>query len=367
MRLLVILIVLALNAIAANAQALTEWHRVYTFDESTLELNTSVVTPISKDVNRVRFRWTFKTPQSLGKLRYQSELEVIELNCEAKTFRTYHLTFLDAAGQIVSINDSPGEWQHISHGYMSERLFNSGCELIAKKFHPAPPRPDDEGREKVAHFAYDFAQELERAKDFKPLINRFFVANYLSGYLDDSQTNWFMNLDREIARRVSRAELQRFYVAQMNAGYLTSQYIISQLTTEPEDAAAARKLLPNDVLALVRNHSYTRHYQRSQGDYDFLGEKIDSVERLRSYTDLLERISSLMRTHVRSVRASHSQQWRDLTEEWELYHPIQTVCDTGCRGLPAGTKLFAVNVPVFRLEVAAIAGNLKVVSAVSRF
>jgi hypothetical protein len=38
-----------------------------------------------------------------------------------------------------------------------------------------------------------------------------------------------------------------------------------------------------------------------------------------------------------------------------------------CLDLPAGTTLFEVNVPVFILQVAEVNGNLKVVSAKSRF
>jgi hypothetical protein len=235
---------------------------------------------------------------------------------------------------------------------MTEKLFVSGCDLIEKKTHPAPPA--EKMLEKVAHFAYAVAQDLEKTKDFKPLIDRFFVTSYLAGYLQDQHTNWFMNLDRDVASQLSRQELQRFYVAQMNAGYLSSLYIISQLASESEDAASDPKLLPLDVRQLIKNHS-------------FPGEKIDSVERMRSYTDLLEKISSLMRAHVRRVRAAQSENWRAMQSYWDLYQPTVQDCTRTCMGLPAGTKLFEVNVPVFRLKVAEIDGNFKVVSAISRF
>ncbi len=360
MRLLLFVVVLTLKSIALNAQSLPEWYRVYTFDESTIDMNTSLVTAISKDVNRVRFRWTFNQPQSLGgsaEIRYQSQLEVMEFNCKLNRFRPYHLTLLDSAGNIVSINDSPGEWGRVPRGSMTEKLFAPGCDLIEKKTRPAPP--DDEMRlEKVARFAYTFGQDLEKTKDFKPLIDRFFVTNYLAGYLQDRHTNWFMNLDRDTASRLSQQELQRFYVAQMNAGYLTSLYLISRLPSES---------MPPDVLELISNHAYTARYKVREGNYDFLSENIDSVERMRGYTDLLEKISSLMREHVRKVRAAQSKEWHAMLEDWDLYQPMVRVCAENCFGLPRGTKLFEVNVPVFRLEVAEVGGKFKVVSAISRF
>lgn len=361
-RVVFVVTILAFSAIAASAQALPEWYRVYTFDESTIEMNTSVVTPISKDVNRVRFRWTFDEPQSLDKtppVTYQSELEVFEFNCKQKTYRPYHLTFLDAAGNIVRINDAPGKWQPVTLSSMAEKLFVPGCDLIKKKFGPAAPTEEKERTEKVTLFAYDFAKYLERTKDFRPVINRFFITNYLTRYLQDQQTNWFMNLNRNTASKVSRRELQRFYVAQMNAGYLSSLYLISQLASEPEDAASMQKLLPPDVQQLVKTHPYTTRYS--------LGDKIDTVERMRSYTDLLERLSTLMRAHVTRVNAEQSRQWSRMQRHWELFEPTVKTHPQNYFGLPAGTKVFDVNVQVFRLEIAEISGNLKVISARSRF
>ena len=362
MRVALVLIVLTLTSFVVNGQALPEWYRVYTFDESTIDMNTLLVTSISKDVNRVRFRWTFDEPQLLDNapgVTYQSQLEVFEFNCKQKTYRPYHVTFFDSAGNIVRIDDSPGKWQPALGG-MIEKLFVPGCDLIKKKIGPAPSPDEELQAKKVALFAHDFAQYLEEAKDFKPLIERFFVSNYLTGYLQDQQTNWFMNLDRSTASKVSRQELQRFYVAQMNAGYLTSLYLISQLGSEPEDAASMQKLLPPDVQQLVKNHPYTAHYS--------LGDTINSVEQLRSYTDLLEKISSLMRAHITTVNAEQSKQWRRMQRHWELFEPTVKICTkNNYFGLREGTKIFEVNVPVFRLEVAEISGNLKVISARSRF
>lgn len=365
MRVSLFLVVLTLNSIALKAQSLPEWYRVYTFDESTIDMNTRLVTAISKDVSRVRFRWTFNQPQSLGEIRYQSQLQVMEFNCRLKSYRPYHLTLLDSAGNIVHIDDSPREWSMVPLGSMTEKLFAPGCDLIKKNTASAPPGAEMQ-LEKVTKFAYAFGQDLEKAKDFKPLIDRFFMTNYLTGYLQDQKTNWFMNLDRDTASRVSKQELERFYVAQMNAGYLTSLYVISRLSYEPE-TAPLEKLMPPDVLHLISKHPYTARYKHRDGDYDFLGEKIDTVQRMRGYTDLLEKISSLMREHVRQVRAAHSTSWRVMLADWDLYQPTIRICAENCFGLPKGTRIFQVNVPVFRLEVAEVGGKLKVVSAISRF
>jgi hypothetical protein len=249
---------------------------------------------------------------------------------------------------------------------MIEKLFVPGCKLIDEKTNPKPKRTDDAQLEKVTLFAYDFAQRLERTKDLKPLVDRFFVANYLDGYLRDQKTNWFLNLNRDTAAALSREELQRFYLALMNAGYLSSLYLVSQLPSD-STGPVSEKLLPADVLQLIKNHPYTVRYRDQAGNYDFLGDNINSVARLRSYTDLLEKLSALMRNHVQRVRATQSKEWHALLEVWDLYSPQVRVCAANCFGLPDGTKLFEVNVPVFQLQVAEVNGSLKVVTAISRF
>lgn len=54
-------------------------------------------------------------------------------------------------------------------------------------------------------------------------------------------------------------------------------------------------------------------------------------------------------------------------QNWDLYSPRVRICARTCLGLPRGTKLFQVNVPVFTLQLAEIEGRLKVVSARSTF
>ena len=370
MRIALLLLLFAFSAVALRAQSAPEWARVYTFDESWIEMNTSLVTPISKDVSRVRFRWTFDEPQSLGgapEVKYQSRLEVFEFNCSLKQYRPYHLTFFDAAGNIAAIRDKPLEWRDVRRGGMVEKLFVPGCDLIKGRTAKPDAAADKTQLEKVALFAHDFAGELEKTKDFNPLIDRFFVTNYLDGYLGDQQTNRFANLSRDTAAKLSHAELQRFYVSLMNTGYLSSLYVISQLTSDPDAPTSVEKLLPPDVLDAVKNHPYTTQYKVSDSDFNFLADNIDSADRLQSYTALLESISALLRQHVNAAKAAESQKWIAMQKAWKLYQPKGAVCAHNCLGLPAGTKIFDVDVPVFRLRVAEISGELRVVSATSRF
>jgi hypothetical protein len=76
---------------------------------------------------------------------------------------------------------------------------------------------------------------------------------------------------------------------------------------------------------------------------------------------------TLMRKHVSRTAVEQSEQYRDIAETWELYEPKVRNCREGYLGLPAGTKLFEVDIPLFHLQIAETSGQLRVVSANYRF
>ena len=378
MKATLLLFAVLLSPTSLWAQQLPEWYRVYTFDESTIDMNTSKVL-LGGDIGRVKFRWTFDQPEALRgnpQLKYKSRLEEIEFNCSEKRYRLYEVTYLNAVGKIIGSEEMspPYKWLLIRSGSVIGDMFGPACELIESKIRKLMGTEGNSDAEiemdKAAKYALSFSQSLEQAKDFKPIIGKFFAASYLDGYLHDDDKSWLLNLDRDTAAMVTKAELQRFYVASMNAGYLSCLYVISQYPSSSEPIQH-EKLIPADIVQLIKNHPYTATYKHDTGNFDYLAEHIDSVGRLRSYTDLLERVSALMRKHVTSVGAEHSREYRAMLEDWgwtfDLYKPKVRICATECFGLPKGTKLFQVNVPVFRLQLAEISGQLKIVSAVDSF
>jgi len=104
--------VILLSSTCLRAQ-LPEWYRVYTFDDSVIEMNTAQVTFGGKDIGRVRLRWTFDQPEALSgepQLKYKSRLEVMEFNCSQRRYRLYDLTFYDAAGKVIRSQEmNPGQ------------------------------------------------------------------------------------------------------------------------------------------------------------------------------------------------------------------------------------------------------------------
>ncbi len=354
------------------AQELPRWYRVYTFDESIIEMNTSKVL-LGGNIGRVEFRWTFDQPEVLNgnpKFTYKTRLETIEFKCADGRYRYYEVSLLDSAGKTIGsqLMSPPYAWHEIKSERVMATISGPACQLIQKKIDPEAAKRNLDGAnesDKVVMFARSIKDMLEQSRDFKPLVEKFFVAGFVEHYLADKDTNWFYNLNRDTAEKASPAELQRFYVASLNAGYLTSLYLISQSPSEDDSiqqgSAPEDKMIPAEVYQLIDNHPYTLTYKSQGGSYDYLAENIDSIARMRSYTDLLERIAVLMRKHVTRVQAERSQQYQQMLEEDSGVK--SNTCQSECLGLAKGTKLFEMSLPLLRLQFAEIKGDLKIVSA----
>ena len=361
---------LLLSSTSVVGQRPPEWYRVYTFDESFIEMNTSNVI-LGGDIGRVTFRWVFNQPEQLSHssgLRYQRRLETIEFKCADKQYRMFEVVFLNSFGKAIrsEMMKPPYAWHALRSDVVMRTIFGPACELIEAKLNPTVrfnAKSDDELEMDRAHvFALSIMKTLEQSRNFQLLVNQFFTPDFIKRYLNDDDS-WFCNLNPDTASKASHAELKRFYVAQLNAGYLTFLYLISQTSSKPEspdEQVLDEKTIPADIYRLINRHPYTINYKANTTGYDYLTENIDSIARMRNYTDLLEKIAALMREQVRRVHVENSQQYKDLLEASDLQ---SRVCPDECLGLPKGTRLFELTVPPMRLQFARIKGALKIISA----
>lgn len=350
MKVVVLTLAILLSPTLLSAQQTPEWYRVYTFDESVIEINTTRVVTLFGERGHVTFRWSFEKDEPLSassRIKYRSRFEVIEYDCTDKLYRPLQLTFLDSAGKVILSEEtsSPNPWMNVGSGGMTEKLFNSACQLITpykRLVQTAPDEPDPDevaAMEKADRLALSFSERLEEKKDFTPLVKEFFAHDFLNGYLQEKDTNWFLVLNRDVAAKASRAELQRYYVALLNFGYLGNLYFASQLPQLPSDSdefPADEKIIPPGMVNLIRNHPYLSTGKGANGKYDSLAENIDSIERLRSYTDLMEKLGALFRKKVAEVRTEKKEKYFTALDDLRegSSHPEISVCQTECFGLP---------------------------------
>jgi hypothetical protein len=137
MRILLWSLLLSLAAFVA-AQEKDKWQRIYTYEDSVIELNVSKVTFVNNNIGRVTFRTIWSKPQNLKgtpPVKYKTRLETMEFKCEEKQYRLYQVTLLDSKGKTVQSHDmeSTEEWKVPKGGIVMDKLFGAACQLIAEK------------------------------------------------------------------------------------------------------------------------------------------------------------------------------------------------------------------------------------------
>ena len=135
MKILFLVLIISFSQIVIKSQTLPEWFRVYTFDDSIVELNTNYVMFSNRKTERVRFRWTYTKPQKLdsnSQLRYKSILQEITFDCSNKKYSIYDIQLYDADGKKLPVESKPKteEWQEVKFGKMIGKLFTPACKLI---------------------------------------------------------------------------------------------------------------------------------------------------------------------------------------------------------------------------------------------
>lgn len=114
-------------------QTKDKWHRVYTGEESVIEINSSSLRLQPDNVLRVQFRTTLSHAETLegtSGTKYKTRLETIDFKVTGR-YRLTEITFLDRGGkELQSYSTSELEdWKILKSGGVTERLFNAARAL----------------------------------------------------------------------------------------------------------------------------------------------------------------------------------------------------------------------------------------------
>jgi hypothetical protein len=151
----------------------------------------------------------------------------------------------------------------------------------------------------------------------------------------------------------------------MNATYWSTHYVNGYYQPATGTLKEERLVTP-ELLRLIRNHPYTKTYGRGQQNFDYLAEKIDSVSKLKSYTNLLEQIGTYFQSHARHIDRPRTEEAEELLDN-ERFTSGSFVCAFECLGFPEGTKIWEIDIPVFRLQITEVKGRMRIISARPNF
>lgn len=103
------------------------WHRVYTGEESVIELNTVSVKFDDSRVLRMNLRTVLEKEESLRErpgAKYKTRLETVEFKLDRKEYRLIQVDYLDSAGKTInSYKSLSAEWKPVRPAGMMDRLF----------------------------------------------------------------------------------------------------------------------------------------------------------------------------------------------------------------------------------------------------
>lgn len=137
MRSLTLILVLCTSTVVIGREK-DKWRRVYTYEDSVIEMNEASAILVNNDIGRVTFRTVYSKPQDMKEkpdVKYKTRLETIEYKCAEKRFRTFLVTLLDSKDKPVETYemDRNEEWKTAKPGGIMEKLMGFGCRLVAEK------------------------------------------------------------------------------------------------------------------------------------------------------------------------------------------------------------------------------------------
>lgn len=148
MRSLFCALLLVPTVLFAAQEQKQKWQRVYTGEDSIIEIDISKVTFVennesrsgtfSYNTGRVGFRTIFSKPEALKEkpgVKYKSRVETIDFNCATNRYRSHEANLLDEKGKVIKTFgwDPSAEWKEIKRGGMMDKLSVAACTLIDEK------------------------------------------------------------------------------------------------------------------------------------------------------------------------------------------------------------------------------------------
>lgn len=251
-----------------------------------------------------------------------------------------------------------------------------------------------------------FMKRLEATADFAPLVGEFFFGDFTERFKrfvrDMNIGDGFLRgIQRRVLLQATQDDLRRCYVALMNfwnqyslLNNATGEYIKhrSKLEHQPEPHGEVyweldKKVLENaltpgffavaesdPLLMIVVNQVYTRE-QLTDPVKRVEAAAISSVERLRFFTEKLERCVALMREGVRKLQVEEEQQSdssvtrQRLGRDYDryIYRVEYHVFEKKTAGFPAGTRLISVRIFPYVVTMTRLNGPLKIIAVLPDF
>ena len=258
--------------------------------------------------------------------------------------------------------------------------------------------PDEESE--AVRIAERFNKVFEEKNDFTPLIDELYVTDFDERLRKNpNRFTYLAKVEPEVVAKASDSELRRLYVASMNFMhaavflYGLNLYNNKLKGIEGRDEPPLGEVLPAEVRAMMKSDPLLAEVLAE--DEETLGKsaganepgketetgaeekadgcEISSLERLRGFISVLEKVCGLLRGHLKTVEGPHT--WKELFgaleglgefEEREEggsgMSPRVLVLSEEFFGAPEGTRLICVDILPFHMDLVRVDGRLRVLT-----
>ncbi len=133
-----LLITIALPLLLVVAQEKDKWKRVYTYDDSVIEINEAKLKQIDERAARADFRTVYEDQQPLrGKpgVKYKTRFETIEFRCNSGQYRVVEAKLVDSKGKTIDSYQMTEEedWKPTNSGGMMQKLLSAACGIMYQR------------------------------------------------------------------------------------------------------------------------------------------------------------------------------------------------------------------------------------------
>lgn len=256
----------------------------------------------------------------------------------------------------------------------------------------------EEEKREALQIAERFVSGFEEQNDLLALIDALYVKDFearLRPSLNDYA--YLAEVEQEVIARSTSEDLRRFYAASLGFYYAgTMAYALNEYRkkgmwdgTSEGGNTRIDELLPPAAIAIMRTDPLLaqmiaeaeREYERAitgqsgEPEPKPVSNKIESLERMRSYTAALEKANALIREHLKTLSPPHT--WRELMRAVAAREAAETGSvnkaddDTSLSvsfmnrdffGFPKGTRLICLRVLCFHMDLVRVDGALKVLN-----
>ena len=215
-----------------------------------------------------------------------------------------------------------------------------------------------------------FERRLNQTKDIRPLLNEFFVKDFVERNLKNKN---FMFVDSGLVRSKRTHDLKRFYIGSIKWIYLVMlasderARSIDTTTDDDDGIEAYLATLPKAVRDDFKRHHEVyglldRFMSLVEPDAPDAGRTTEQY--FHELLPILERSAPILRAYVIRNKTDKTKEWKQQMKETgkylHAYEARKYKCEDDCYGFAKGTKITYVNIPLFQLILTKVGTQYRV-------